>query len=629
MGSINDDDTAGVVVSPANGLVTTEAGGAATFTVVLASQPLDNVTIPVSSSDTTEATVPASVVFTAANWNIAQTVTVTGVDDALDDGDIAWTIVTGAATSADASYNGLASSDVTGTTVDDDIATVIVAPIAGLTTTEAAGTAQFTVVLGSQPTANVSIGVTSNDTTEGVLAAATVDFTAANWNVPQAVTVTGVEDVIDDGDIAYSIVTAAATSADPSYNGSDAADVMLTNVDDDTAGVIVNAAPGLSTTEAGGSATLSVSLSSQPSADVSIALSSSDTTEGTTAPASLLFTAANWNIAQVVTATGVNDSIDDGDIAYAIVFGATTSADPGYAGLAVGAVSLTNIDNDGAGISVAPTAGLATSEAGGTATFTVVLNSQPTADVSLALAGSDATEGSVAPATLIFTTANWNQPRTVTATGVDDLQFDGDIAWTIALGNATSTDPLYSGMAGGNVALSNADDDVDRFTAATATGSGNASVVVAGGMCSIDMAQSSYIGIGGLQIPTGTGFPHGALRLRAQGCTPGASLTVTLTLPSRPDGSQLFGLDAVDAAVVRAFAPNVATSLQYTLVDGGALDGDGVLNGVIIDLVALGVVQVGGSDGAIPIPAASDWSRLAMLLAFAMLGALALCRRAD
>ena len=39
---------------------------------------------------------PASLTFTAANWNVAQTVTVTGVDDALDDGDIAYTIVTGA-----------------------------------------------------------------------------------------------------------------------------------------------------------------------------------------------------------------------------------------------------------------------------------------------------------------------------------------------------------------------------------------------------------------------------------------------------------------------------------------------------------------------------------------------------
>ena len=37
-------------------------------------------------------------------------------------------------------------------------------------------------------------------------------------------------------------------------------------------------------------------------------------------------------------------------------------------------VAVTNTDNDTAGITVTPTAGLTTTEAGGTATFTVVLN---------------------------------------------------------------------------------------------------------------------------------------------------------------------------------------------------------------------------------------------------------------
>ena len=78
-----DDDAAGVVVTPVSGLVTTEAGGTATFSVRLATQPTANVTIALSSGDTTEGSVgPASLTFTPANWNTAQTVTVTGVDDA-------------------------------------------------------------------------------------------------------------------------------------------------------------------------------------------------------------------------------------------------------------------------------------------------------------------------------------------------------------------------------------------------------------------------------------------------------------------------------------------------------------------------------------------------------------------
>ena len=49
-----------------------------------------------------------------------------------------------------------------------------------------------------------------------------------------------------------------------------------------------------------------------------------------------------------------------------------------------GDVTVTNTDNDTAGITVTPTTGLTTTEAGGTATFTVVLNTQPTADVTIA-----------------------------------------------------------------------------------------------------------------------------------------------------------------------------------------------------------------------------------------------------
>ena len=46
-------------------------------------------------------------------------------------------------------------------------------------------------------------------------------------------------------------------------------------------------------------------------------------------------------------------------------------------------MAATNADDDAAGITVAPTSGLVTTEAGGAATFTVVLNAQPTADVTI------------------------------------------------------------------------------------------------------------------------------------------------------------------------------------------------------------------------------------------------------
>ena len=456
-----DNDTAGITVNPTAGLFTTEGGGTATFRVVLNSQPTANVTIGVSSNNTTEGTVsPASLTFTDANWNTPQTVTVTGVNDAVADGNIVYTILTALATSTDTVYNGIDAADVSVTNIDNNTVGIIVNPTAGLTTTEAGGTAAFAVVLNSQPTADVTIGLSSSDTTEGTISVASLTFTTANWNVPQIVTITGVNDDLDDGDIGYTIVTAAATSSDGNYNGLNASDVSVTNTDNDTAGITVTPTSGLTTTEAGGTATFTVVLNSQPTADVTIGLSSSNTVEGTVSPASVTFTTANWNTPQTVTVTGVNDFRDDGDIGvHDRHRRRRRAATANYNGLNASDVSVTNTDNDTAGITVTPTSGLTTTEAGGTATFTVVLNSQPTADVTIGLISNDPTEGTVSAASVTFTSANWNTPQTITVTGVTDAIDDGDVAYSILTAEAASGDPNYDSLDASDVSVTNTDDD--------------------------------------------------------------------------------------------------------------------------------------------------------------------------
>src|SRR5206468_3234090 len=132
-----------------------------------------------------------------------------------------------------------------------------------------------------------------------------------------------------------------------------------------------------------------------------------------------------------VTATGVDDPFVDGAVGYSIMTAAAVSPDPGYNGVNPSDVSVTNSDNDAVGITVSPTSGLVTTESGGTATFTIVLNSQPSANVTVGLTSSDVTEGTVAPPSVTFTNANWNVAQTVTVTGVDDAIVDGAIAYSV------------------------------------------------------------------------------------------------------------------------------------------------------------------------------------------------------
>ncbi|MGL5063168.1 MAG: DUF4347 domain-containing protein, partial [Microcoleus sp.] len=170
---------------------------------------------------------------------------------------------------------------------DDDSPGITVNPIAGLNTTEAGGTATFTVALNSQPIAPVTIGLTSSNPAEGTVSTNSLIFDSINWSSPQTVTVTGVDDSAADGLKTYTIVTAPATSTDSNYNNLHADDISVTNSDNETAGITVNPASGLVTTEAGGTANFNVVLNTQPIAPVTIGLSSSNTAEGTISTNSL------------------------------------------------------------------------------------------------------------------------------------------------------------------------------------------------------------------------------------------------------------------------------------------------------------------------------------------------------
>ncbi|MDG1896691.1 MAG: hypothetical protein P8J37_17445 [Fuerstiella sp.] len=115
-----DDDVAGFTVSRTTALVS-ESGTTDTVTVVLDAAPLSDVVLMVVSSDTEEVTVlPATLTFTPSDWDVAQTVTVDGVNDHVVDGDQTTDVVfmVDVAFSDDA-FDGLAARTVTVTTTDD------------------------------------------------------------------------------------------------------------------------------------------------------------------------------------------------------------------------------------------------------------------------------------------------------------------------------------------------------------------------------------------------------------------------------------------------------------------------------------------------------------------------------
>jgi hypothetical protein len=154
---------------------------------------------------------------------------------------------------------------------------------------------------------------------------------------------------------------------------------------------------------------------------VTVGLNSSNVKEGTVSTNSLTFTATNWNTAQQVTVTGVEDSIADGDIDYKVVTAAAVSTDPNYSNRDVTDVSISNQDNDTAGVSISLTETTAT-EGGANGTYSAVLKSQPIAPVTVNLTTDNQIQA-IAP--LTFTATNWSVAQTVTVKAVDDTVVEG------------------------------------------------------------------------------------------------------------------------------------------------------------------------------------------------------------
>jgi hypothetical protein len=114
-----------------------------------------------------------------------------------------------------------------------------------------------------------------------------------------------------------------------------------------------------------------------------------------------------------------------------------------------------------AGVTVALSGGsTSVSEAGGTDSFTVVLDAQPSSDVVLSVGSSDTGEATVAPAQLTFTASNWYTAQTITVAGVDDDLTDGTQNATVTVSVVDgSSDDAFDPLADQTVAVTNADND--------------------------------------------------------------------------------------------------------------------------------------------------------------------------
>jgi hypothetical protein len=158
-----------------------------------------------------------------------------------------------------------------------------------------------------------------------------------------------------------------------------------------------------------------------------------------------------------------------------------TLSSPTYASLGSNtSLTYTVLDNDTAGVTVS-TSAVSVTEGGSTASYTVVLTSQPTSTVQIALSSSVIIAG-VTPTTLSFTSSNWNIPQTVTVEALEDTSIDGEQTMTVTHTISAATASGYpQGTTIGTVTVTVIDNDGPSASGAS-TGGGAATNSSSGGL---------------------------------------------------------------------------------------------------------------------------------------------------
>jgi hypothetical protein len=454
--TVEDDDGASITVMP-TALTVEEPAGTDIFTLSLTTEPTATVVVSLTASNLECDVLTPAVTLSTTNWLEGVTVTVTAVDDDIADGPQTCLVTTESA-SDDPNYDQKLVDDVTVTVLDNDEAGFDFVPDT-LTVSETGTSDTFLVKLTSEPVADVIVPLVASDNTECSVSPGSVTLTDENWDVGVSATVSAVDDDVADGNQTCTIETGPTESGDTDYVGKDPEDVAVTVEDDDVAGLLV-VPTVLTLSEPDGSGVFTMTLTSEPTADVTVPLMASNA-ECSVSPALVTLTDENWDAGVGATVTAEDDDVVDGSQVCIVQTGTTDSGDGNYDGLDPVDVTVTVEDDDEAGVFVF-SQDLTISEPDGSSVFTMTLLSQPIAQVEIGLLTSN-NQCAVSPDLVTLTEANWRDGMPVTVWAVDDDLIDGEQTCTVFTQPAASLDPLYDGLNPPNLVFVVQDDDRLRY----------------------------------------------------------------------------------------------------------------------------------------------------------------------
>ena len=394
-----------------------EDGGNVVFTVSISAASGQEVTVDYATSGVTatagqDYTETTGTLTFAANSVANQTISVPVTDDTVDEAEEETFTLTLSNVQGASLAGGESTLAATGTITDDDDPAVTASFGQSAYSVDEGSTVQVTVTLSADPEREVTVQL-SHDPQGG---AGSEDYSGVpgslvfqNGETEKSFTFSATADEVDDD--GESVALGFGTMPDRVTAGTTA---TVTITDDDQRGVTI--APTSFTVLAGQSNKYSVVLKSQPTGDVTVTVNGQSGTDLTVSPVSLTFTASNWNTAREVTVAADNNAsrasvtlthtANGGD--YVDVQETVTVTIVGQPQDLVIQVGLTASQQEMAVIE------------GGSNTYSLVLSSVPTGDVTISVNVPTGNDLAASPDSLTFTSENWDTMQTVTVSAAED-----------------------------------------------------------------------------------------------------------------------------------------------------------------------------------------------------------------
>lgn len=282
----------GVTVAHTGGSTdVSEAGTCDTVRVSLASLPTATVVVSIVSGAALSLN-KSGLIYTTSNWYTPQAVQVCSTDNQSDDGVTYLEMIDFTVASSDLAYAGILVPSFAVDILDDDVASVEVGQTDGSTAViEGVATDTVAITLGAEPLSDVTLTAVVGDDLS--VSPSTLTFDHTNWTVPQIVTVTGIDDAIDEGADSENLRFDAA-AIDPAFNSISSSTIGVAISDTPAAIEFEQTSGGAASFVDGGAAVnWRLRLSKEPTSDVTVTMDGSG--ELSSNPGSVTFTSSNWS----------------------------------------------------------------------------------------------------------------------------------------------------------------------------------------------------------------------------------------------------------------------------------------------------------------------------------------------